>query len=250
MGRAAWCAALTAAVLGLALPGTARAQSADDIIERNLAAMGGRAALEKLQTRVVSGKVTVAVQGQELPGTVEIWLKAPNKSRSLTRIDLRGVGGGDMVVDQRCDGVTASISDSQRGDRDVGGAELAHLLNASFPTPFLRYKEAGARIDLAGPEKLAGQAVVVIVFTPKSGAPTRLFLDANTWLLVRAVTTIPANGAAVQQVSSPSDYRVVDGVRVPFVVSVETPGQGLTMRLDKVAHNVPIDDALFRRPRM
>jgi hypothetical protein len=32
------------------------------------------------------------------------------------------------------------------------------------------------------------------------------------------------------------------------VVTVQTPGQVLTMRLEKVAHNVPVDETLFRKP--
>jgi hypothetical protein len=243
-----------AAILALAAAatlatGVARAQSVDDVVEKNLTAMGGRAALSKLESRGVSGKVTVTVQGNDLPGTVDIWLKAPNRSRSLTRLDLSAVGGAELVVDQRCDGVAGFVRDSRRADRELSGSELSHMANASFPTPLLDYKAAGARIELVGKQTLAGRETLVLLYTPKSGAVTRLFLDAETWLLVRAVTTVSSGGAEVEQVSRPSDYRAVDGVRVPFVVAVETPGQVLTMRLEKVAHNVAIDEALFRRPQ-
>jgi outer membrane lipoprotein-sorting protein len=243
-------AIVTALVVAAAFAaGVARAQSVDDVVEKNLAAMGGRQALSKLESRVVSGKVTVSVQATEIQGTIEIWLKAPNESRSLTRLDLSTLGGAELVVDQRCDGVAAFVSDSQRGNRSLSGSELAHMVNASFPTPLLDYKAAGARIELAGREKLAGRETLVLLYTPKSGAATRLFLDPETWLLVRAITTVSSGGADVQQVSNPSDYRTVDGVKVPFVVAVETPGQVLTMRLDKVANNVAIDESLFRRPQ-
>jgi len=235
--------------LAILLAGPLHAQSANDIIEKNLAAMGGRAALSRLESRVATGKVTVSVQGNDLPGTIEIWFKAPNKSRSLTRLDLRALGGAELTVDQRCDGVAGFIRDSQRGDRDLSGAELLHMVNGTFPTPLLHYKEAGARIEAAGSETLAGRQAVVLVYTPKAGPAARLFFDAETWLLARAVTRIPLpSGTLVDQVSSPSDYRVVDGVKVPFVVAVETPGQVLTIRLEKVSHNVSIDEALFRKP--
>jgi hypothetical protein len=224
------------------------AQTVDQVVERNLAAMGGRALLEQLQSRVVSGTVTVSVQGKELPGTIEVWLKSPNKSRTLTRLDLRAVGGGDLVVDQRCDGTSGFVSDSQHGDNDLSGPRLQHALNASFPTPFLHYRQEGARVELAGREKPGDRDAVVVAYTPKAGAPTRIYLDPRTWLVLRAVTTIRVETGEAEQVSDPSDYRAVDGVKVPFVVAVQTPGQVMTIRLEKVVQNGAIDEALFRKP--
>jgi hypothetical protein len=38
----------------------------------------------------------------------------------------------------------------------------------------------------------------------------------------------------------------VDGVKVPFVVARSNPAQNTLIKVTKVEHNVPLDDALFR----
>lgn len=49
----------------------AAVQTADEIVEKHLAAMGGRAALGKLTTRKGVGTVTVATAGGNFSGSVE-----------------------------------------------------------------------------------------------------------------------------------------------------------------------------------
>src|SRR6476646_10165857 len=86
----------------LVLPGAvARAQTADEVVEKALTAMGGRAALGKLTTRVSTGTITVSTPGGDVTGTVETYNKAPNKSRSLVKIDLATFGLGQVTQDQR-----------------------------------------------------------------------------------------------------------------------------------------------------
>ena len=44
------------------------------------------------------------------------------------------------------------------------------MLNASFPSPFLNYKQAGAKVEVAGREKLGEKDVIVLVYTPRSAS--------------------------------------------------------------------------------
>jgi hypothetical protein len=74
-----------------------------------------------------------------------------------------------------------------------------------------------------------------------------MFLDAETYLLIKLVTTInsPQLGGDVEQTTELSDYRSVDGVKVPFRVVTVNAVQTVSIALDKVEHNVAIDDAVF-----
>jgi len=230
--------------------GQAYAQTADEVIEKHLAAMGGRSALTKLQSRVTTGTVTIATQGVELSGSLEIYLKAPNKSRSVIKLDLTTLGGGVMIIDQRCDGQTAYAINSMQGDREITGNPLENMLNATFPTPLLRYKEAGIKAELVGKDKVGSRDAYVLLVTPKAGSASRQFYDAESYLLLRVVMRIntPELGGEIEQTSDMSDYRDVDGVKVPFQVSVVNPIQTVTMKLTTVENNKPLDDAMFARP--
>ncbi len=230
--------------------GTAAAQTADDVVEKYLAATGGRAALAKLESRTATGSVVVSTQGMDLTGSIEIYAKAPNKTRSFVRLDLSQAGGTDMTVDNRCDGKTAFTSNSMQGDREITGNQLQNMQNASFPTPLLKYKDAGAKIELAGKDKVGARDAIVLLYTPKTGSSMKQYFDAETYLLLRTVTktNMPEMGGDIEQMSDLSDYREVDGIKMPFSVQSTTPAQIVTIRLEKVEHNKPIDDAMFAKP--
>jgi hypothetical protein len=45
-----------------------------------------------------------------------------------------------------------------------------------------------------------------------------------------------------------ADYRDVDGVQVPFRVTVSQPGSTSTTQVKQLQQNVPIDEAKFAKP--
>jgi len=243
-------AAVTGMAVVLVLAPPATAQTADEVVEKHLAALGGRAALAKLTSQLASGTIAIQAQGADLGGTIEISKKAPNKSRTLMRIDLSSVGGSEMVVDQRCDGKTAFASNSLQGDREITGAHLQGMLNASFPSSLLNYKGAGAKVELLGRETVGAKPVLALQYTPASGPALKLYLDAETYLVSRSLVklSIPEAGGEVEQSTDVTDYRVIDGVQTPFLVTVSGAGQVLTITLAKVQYNVALDDAVFSRP--
>jgi outer membrane lipoprotein-sorting protein len=244
--------AVRAAVVFLAVvaAGVASAQTADEVLDKHLAALGGREALKKLTSEAAFGTISVSVGGADIGGPIELYHKAPNKVRTYFKLDLSAMGAGEMVVDQRCDGKTAIAMNSMQGDREVTGNQLQNLLNQAFPTPFLDYKAAGAKIELAGKEKLDGRDVYVLVYTPKAGSVSRHYIDAQTFLLTRTVAKVdsPELGGEVEQTVDASDYRAVDGVKVAFGVTVRNAAQTVGISINKVEMNRPLDDAMFSKP--
>ena len=234
-----------ALVAGLA--GAAVAQTADEVVERHLAAIGGREALSRLTSRKSTGTVAISTAAAELAGVVEVYAKPPNKARIVIRLDLTPVGGtGEMIVQQIFDGTTGYALNSLQGDSEMTGRQLANMRNNLFPSPLLSYKDGGLRLELLPREPVNGRDAIVLKSSPAAGSPSRLYFDAETYMLVRVVTTIDApQGGELEQTNDFSDFRVVDGVKVPFRVVNATALQTLTATLKSVQHNVPIDDAMF-----
>jgi outer membrane lipoprotein-sorting protein len=234
----------------LALTGTAAsAQSVDDIIEKSLTAIGGREALGKITSRSIEGKMAISTENGEIAGTIEALNQAPNKLRRLITIDLSQFGMDKAVVEMRFDGTTAYNMDSMRGNSVLTGNQLEVLKNSIFPSPFLDYKSRGTKILLGGKEKVADRDVYALSVTPATGPVTRVFIDAETYLPVRTIVTleVPEFGEQ-QQTSDFSDFRTVDGVKVPYTIKGTSAIQSFTMTLTKVAHNVKVDPALFVKP--
>lgn len=224
-----------------------QALTADQIVEKHLAALGGRAALGKITSRRASGVVSVATPMGPLNGPMEMIAKAPNKMRADIRIDLTSVGGpGEMVITEMFDGTTGWSLNSLTGDTPMAGDQLAGALNSFFPSPLLKYKELGMTPTLDGTQQINGKPAHIVLFTPKAGPAERMFFDAESFLIVRtsSTLTLPQVGM-VEQVSDPSDYRVVDGVKVAFKLAQSAGEQSITMTFTTITHNVTLEDSRF-----
>jgi len=241
---------LTVLLLAPPLACAASAQTAEDVVQKYLTALGGRPALEKLTSRKSTGTVKLSTNpGGDLTGSVEVTVKAPNKSRAVMTLDLSGVGGGSLTIEQRFDGTTGVTLNSMQGQSAITGNQLDNMRNSIFPSPLLKYQENGWKIELRPTEKVDGKDAVVLLAAPKTGSPVKMFFEPDTGLLVRSVATLnsPELGGNIEQTTMFSDYRTVDGVKVPFKVVNANTLQTLTITLTKVEHNVPIDDATFAK---
>ena len=228
---------------------SALAQTADEIVEKHLAALGGREAIGRIRTRVSTGTVTVTTPLGELSGTVESFAKAPNKSRTLVKIDLTALGAPPLINDQRFDGNAAYVIDSLNGNRDIAGTQLDAMKNNGFPTALLDYRARGHAIALVGKEPVAGKPAFVLEITPKTGPRARTWIDVDSYVVTRTSVRIDApSGGEVEQITEFNDYRTVDGVKVAFSVKSSNAMQTVTATLTDVRHNVDVDDASFGRP--
>jgi outer membrane lipoprotein-sorting protein len=239
------------AVLVLAAGHTASAQqTANEIIEKSIAALGGRAAHAKLQSRSAKGTISLSTPAGEIGGTIEVLNAPPNKARALIKADLSALGAGELVVDQRFDGHSGYVLDSLQGNREITGNQLDNMKNSSFPHPFLNYKEHGTSAQLAGKESVGGRDAFVVVLDPTSGSETRNYIDAETFLPIKTVmkAEIPQLGQEVEQTTEFFDYKDIDGVKIPFRFTTSSAIQSLTITFTSVEHNVKVDDSLFVKP--
>lgn len=229
----------------------AQGQTADEIAEKYLAAIGGRAALEKLSSRVMTGTISVSTPAGDLTGSVEVYNKGPLKSRQIVKIDASQFGLGQILQDQRFDGTTGYAIDTVNGNREITGDQLEMARNNPFPTPLLKYREIGAKLELQGREKAGERDAYVLRLTPKAGPPMRIFVDAETYLMLKTVVTInvPQIGGDVEQSVNASDYRDVAGVKVPYQIRSINQFQTVSVTATKIEHNTAIDDSMFSKPQ-
>jgi hypothetical protein len=240
--------ALSAALTLWAVPSLA--QTADEVIEKHVAAIGGRAVLSKITSRVTTGSIAITTPIGELKGDIEVSQKKPNKTRTLVKLDMSAVGGGQVVNDQRFDGTTGYLIDTFNGNREVTGEQLEAMKNGGFPTPMLTYKENGSTAVLNGREKVGEREAFAIQLTPKAGPAIRAFIDAESFMLVKTIISVnvPQLGGPIEQVVEFSDFRDVDGVKIPYVTKSTNPVQSITSVVKDVKQNVEIDDTTFSKP--
>jgi len=199
----------------------------DPEVERIVAkyeqAVGGREAFERVTSRVSRGTFQGTFADVKINGTVEILEKAPDSA--LQVVEIPGYGR----VRRGYNGAYGFEQLPLFGYREFRGMELAEVRLTSDFRWGVRLRSLYRKMTLAGREKVGGADAHVVVATPASGLPARLYFDAQTGLLVRKDDTYF------------EDYREVDGLRLPFL----TRGPNFVITLNEVRHNLPLDDARF-----
>src|SRR5262249_42786138 len=161
-----------------------------------------------------------------------------------------GLGTNKFVQDKRFDGTSGYVIDTMEGNRDITGEELDAMKNAQFPSPLLNYKGMGTTVELAGKEKVGDRDAYVLIGKPKAGPVIRYYIDAETYLPIKTVmkVMVPQLGTEVEQTQETSDFKDIDGVKVPFRIKTSSSIQTILVTVTQVEHNKQIDPSLFSKP--
>jgi hypothetical protein len=218
----------------------AKLPTVDQVLDKYVQAIGGKAAVEKQTTRSAKGTFEIPAFGAS--GTAEIFAKAPNKSATV--IEISGFG----VVQEVFDGTKGWSSDPQNGLREKAGAELASTkLDSEFHKP-IKLKQLYPKILVKGTDKVGDKEVYVLEATPAEGSTETWYFDTQSGLILRedAERESPQGKQAIQVFYE--DYKDVDGVKMAFTIRQVTPQFTLSIKMQEIKHNVPVDDAKFNKP--
>jgi tetratricopeptide (TPR) repeat protein len=211
----------------------------DEVINRYVQAAGGAAAISAVTTQIVKG--TVDIIGVSRGGTFETYVVAPNKSLIIIQADAATtikVGYNGRI----------GWMQTPTGVRPLKGTDLEAAQNNSEFYAILNLKNVYPKMTLAGKSKIGYREVYVIDLQPAVGAAARLFLDAETYLPVRMNTTRMYKGAWLPAEMYYDDWREVEGIKVPHVITGSFQKQTMTMTVNEVRNNVPVDVKIFERP--
>ena len=213
--------------------------SVDEVINKYLQAAGGPTALNAVTSRVVKGSLDVV--GVSRGGTFEIYTVAPNKSLTI----MQPAAGETIKV-----GYNGSIGwmQTKTGVRLLKGAELVSVKNDSDFFALLHVKDSYAKLTLVGKSKIGYREVYVIDMQPASGATDRLFLDAQTFLPARLNTVRMLQGASIPVEIYYDDWRNADGIKAPYVITLTYQKRTVTMTVEEIKSNVPVDAKMFEKP--
>jgi len=213
---------------------------AEEILEKSVAAVGGREAYARLASTFARGAIEFI--GQHLHGAIELYAKAPNKRLLIT--DLEHVGR----MRQGFDGKVAWIEDPVEGLRRLEGRDLERVrLEAEFHRA-LKWRELYRAIEPAGEDQVDGRRAYVLRLTPKGGKPALHYYDAETFLLVRQDLVQDTTQGPLPVRAFFSDYREVGGIKTPFRIEQELPAGRIVIQFHEIRNNIALDDAIFRMP--
>ena len=229
--------ALTLRAAGVA---AAAPLTAEQIIEKSIAATGGRKAIESVTSTVAKGELEMLTQHAH--AAIEYYAKAPAQRLIVTRLE------GFGVIRQGCDGASAWIQNADLSVREFAGEEREAALRECAFHAEIQWRQLYPKVELAGKENIGGRPAYKIVMRPPAGNPVTRYIDAETFLLLRQVSVRESAEGAVTIQADFSDYRDVGGIKVPFLIHQKMPGYELVIKMVSVENNVPIDDARFAKP--
>ncbi len=218
----------------------AETQSLDQILKRHFEA-SGQERFSKVTTVRSAGK---ALQmGMELP-FIQIQ-KRPDKM--YLEIDIQG-----MKIIQAYDGETGwAVEPWMTPDpRELTGPELRNLGQmASIDSDLVDWKEKGYMLELMGKESFEGREIFRLELSKSDGESYQFYIDSESYLVKRMVTRTNYEGNVVEGETILSDYRNIDGIRVPFKIESRYGGQTMmTNLIEKVEFDVVIEEEVFSRP--
>lgn len=231
-----------AALLVLSSASAAHAQTAADLIAKNIAARGGAdrfAAITSMRiTRTVGtpfANVTVVMLRQR-PNLLRIEQTPPNRPTTARIVTPAG------AWDETPTGWVA---------RPAAAAAEALDLDADVDGFLVDYAAKGHRVEYAGLDTIGGKPAHHLTFTLKSGTERHVYLDPVTFLERRhtGLFTLP-NNTKVKMILDFADWRDVNGVKFPFAIDEDRDAMGQTYAIyvESIEVNVPIDAAKFAPP--
>jgi zinc protease len=213
--------------------------SADSVLDKYVAAIGGEAAWRKLNSRVSKG--TIDIPAMSISGTVEVHEKAPDFSLAIVNI-------GGTTFQRGFDGTTGWANDPQNGLRTLSGAEAEDSKRQADFYHQLNMRKNYSKWKLIGTEKIGDHDAYELEATSSSGDVDKMYFDVKTGLLVRAITTVhsPQGDQVIQ--ADLSDYRDTDGIKLPFSVHQSSVQAEYTLTFTEIHHNVDLSDGQFAKP--
>src|SRR5215467_14474897 len=207
----------------------------DQVFAKYMQALGGAekvAALTSFTARGTYGGFNTG--GADIP--IEINAKAPNQRMQIVRAP-------DAENVKTFDGRKAWVSEGWRplplmeltaGNLEGARIEALTMFPAAIKDAFTGWQVGSATIDDKPVQVLQGRSAA-------SPLPVNFYFDQASGLLVRSVRWNRTPVGTVPAQMDFSDYREVNGVKMPFkIVITWTDGEN-TIALNQVQTNVPID---------
>lgn len=224
------------------LSSSATAQTADEIVARNIAARGGLEKFHSIRTMTALGRLS----GPGMDAPIRVQLKRPNKYRmDLTLRD-------QILTRVYDDGSAWQVMPSANPEaQPLSGGELLNIQDeADLDGPLVDYQAKGHKVELVGKEDVNGTSCYKLKITLKTGHLMYQYLDAKSFLEIREeiVRTNDGNDSVIEE--TVGDYKEVGGILFPHSFDSNSKGSAdhFKLHLDKIEVNVNLDDLRFKMP--
>lgn len=213
------------------------------ILLKVIDACGGLNRFRKIKSYTIKTESVLSLNNKDVQLTVTETVLLPDKSRQVmelpsgTRVQvLNGKHGWSRIGSE-----TSELSEPEK--REMNRALFREVIRL-----FQLRDEQNLKIEDYGEEMSQNQRWHVLRISNQSGDFLNLYVDAETYLPVKKTYQGAAevNLATLQEIYS--DYRSVDGIKIPFHIVVRANGRKfIESRVIEAKMNPVIDTAFFEK---
>lgn len=221
------------------------AQTADEVINNYVKAIGGMEKINSIKTAKMTGKFST--------GSMDISFSRLYKRPDKMKMEMQIQG---MTMVQAYDGTNGWMINPFQGARDAEKMSAADTKsirdNADLEGTIVNYQEKGAKVELVGKEDMEGTDVYKIKLTDKDGDVTNYFFDTQSYLLLKESSKRKIGEKEVAVDIIYGNYKATDGFLYPWAVEIKAPdaqmGGEQKAVLETMTLNVPTEDADYMMP--
>lgn len=219
---------------------TVKAQTADEIIQKNIDATGGKDKLAQITS--IYMEASMEVMGNNAPVVSTVL----NGKGAKTEIEINGSKMINCVTDK-------------------GGWSINPMMGSSDPTampedqykiskdqiwiagPLFNYAEKGYKVEAAGQEMIGGVNAYKLIVTSPENVVVNYYFDPTTFNLLQIKTKANMMGQEMEMVSKFSNFKKTDfGYVYPYTSEISYGDQfSMVMNVNKIEINKPVDPAIF-----
>lgn len=211
------------------------AQTAEEVINKYVTAIGGAEKWSKIQSLKVEGQIEV--QGIAIPFTMQaIHMKG-------MRVDAEFQGSKIIDITTPTKGWSQNPLMGKTSLEAITEDELKTKLDElDVQDEFVNYKEKGSTVEYLGKEEEEGTSYHKLKLVTKNGNEKVYFFDLTTGLIYKEESTVKQQGQEMKQAVKYLDYQTLEnGIKMAFKSDM-----GMMMMVTKkVTINPTIDAAIF-----
>ena len=201
--------------------------TAKTVVDNYIKAIGGRKALESVQT--VKYVASAEMQGMQLG----VEMKNTTKNQSSLIVSMGGMELNKVIFDGE---KGYMIVQGQRMEND--DKQNAAAKTDAVPFPELNMQDA----KLKGIEPVDGKDAYVIVYDNGK----QVYYDKESGLKLKVVTQQEMMGQTVTSTMSFEDYKEVDGIKFPFIITQTAGPQEIPFKISEIIINKDVSDEDFK----
>lgn len=212
------------------------AQSADEIIEKYITAIGGKEKWKQVKSMKVNG--FIEVQG------IKINFSQQAVHNVGVRVDAEFQGQKIIDITTPTKGWSQNPFGGRSSLQPISEEELQQKLDElDIQDEFIDYAAKGSTVEFLGKDEEDGNEFYKLKMTTKNKNESVYFFDVNTSLIYKEEKTVKQQGQEMKAVTKVFDYKTIPfGIKIPH----KSEQMGQLLVTDKIEINPTIDENIFK----